>query len=67
MNEWLLKSIADVYNIATCWSVIMKGGLGQKFRPGDLALIQAIPYTHNKFWNMDKPCPNKVFSRGRGK
>ncbi len=53
MNEWLLKSIADVYNIATCWSVIMRGGLGQKFRPGDLALIQAIPYTHNKFWNMD--------------
>ncbi len=30
-----------------------RGGLGQNFRPGSLTLIQAIPYTHNKFWNMD--------------
>ncbi len=32
-----------------------RGGLGQNFRPGNLTLIQAIPYTHNKFWNMDNP------------
>ncbi len=27
---------------------IARGGLGQNFRPGNLTLIQAIPYTHNK-------------------
>ncbi len=30
-----------------------RGGLGQNFRPGNLTLIQAIPFTHNKFRNMD--------------
>ncbi len=28
-----------------------RGGLEQNFRPGNLTLIQAIPYTHYKFWN----------------
>ncbi len=32
-----------------------RGGLGQNFSPGNLTLIQAIPYTHNKLWNMDNP------------
>ncbi len=38
-------------------TVEIRGGLGQNFRPGNLTLIQAIPipYTHNKFWNMDNP------------
>ncbi len=30
-----------------------RDGLGQNFRPGNLTLIQAIPFTHNKFRNMD--------------
>ncbi len=30
---------------------IYRGVLEQNFRPGNLTLIQAIPYTHNKFWN----------------
>ncbi len=28
-----------------------RGGLEQNFRPGNLTLIQAISYTHNKFLN----------------
>ncbi len=32
-----------------------RGGLGQNVRSGNLTLIQAIPYTNNKFWNMDNP------------
>ncbi len=42
---------------------------------GNLTLIQAIPYIHNKFWNMDSislfvwPLHKKVyvFSQGCGK
>ncbi len=42
----------------------------------NLTLIQAIPYIHNKYWNMDNPIsifvwPShkkvQVFGRGRGK
>ncbi len=42
-QQWLLpwNSTMDV----------VRGGLEQNFRPGNLTLIQAIPYTHNKFWN----------------
>ncbi len=49
-----------VYIMAQCFHVQLpwaghRGGLGQNVRPGNLTLIQAIPYTHNKFWNMDNP------------
>ncbi len=33
--------------------ITVRGEQGQNFRQGNLTLIQAIPYTHNKFWNMD--------------
>ncbi len=46
-------------NTPNCYSKLaqsrFEGGspvnLGQNFRPGNLTRIQAIPYTHNKFWN----------------
>ncbi len=38
--------------VLNCIRHVGRGGLGQNFRPGNLTLIQAIPYTHNKFWNM---------------
>ncbi len=48
-------------------NVIGRGGLGQNFRPGNRTLIQAIPYNHNKFWNMDNPISLLVSSSSQGK
>ncbi len=31
-----------------CFIVMLRGGLGQHFRPGNLTPIQAMPYTHNR-------------------
>ncbi len=49
---WLITlslSVDILWYINICLAT--RGRLGQSFRPGNLTCIQAIPYTHNKFWN----------------